>query len=66
MGSLQKQWQQVLAVTTEVDLTFLLLRVFSLVGGFVWIMVGDPSAAGKGILINALGAFFSTASCSIW
>ena len=57
MGFLQKQWGRVLDVTSEVDLTFLLLRVFSLAGGLVWLLIGHLAPGEKGILVTALGAF---------
>ncbi|MDH4322089.1 MAG: GAF domain-containing protein, partial [Desulfobulbaceae bacterium] len=57
MGFWQQQWKRVLGATSEVDLTFLLLRVFSLAGGLVWFLIGHLSPAEKGILLKALGAF---------
>jgi hypothetical protein len=33
MPSAKKQWKKVVVATSEVDLTFILLRVFSLAGG---------------------------------
>ncbi len=57
MGFWQQQWKRVLGVTSEVDLTFLLLRVFSLAGGLAWLLVGHLSPGEQGILRKALGAF---------
>ncbi len=55
---LQKQWKTVLTATNEVDLTFLLLRVFSLAGGIAWLLIVSLSPAEMAILIKAL-IFFS-------
>ncbi|MBU0945550.1 MAG: HD domain-containing protein [Proteobacteria bacterium] len=52
------QWKKVIAATNEVDLTFLLLRVFSLAGGIAWILIVPLFPAEKAIIINALIAFF--------
>ncbi|MFC1513162.1 HD domain-containing phosphohydrolase [Thermodesulfobacteriota bacterium] len=57
MASMQQQWRKVLVVTSEVDLTFLLLRVFSLGGGLAWLLVGHLSPGEEGILVKALGYF---------
>ena len=58
MFFLQKQWEKVLAATNEVDLTFLLLRVFSLLGGIIWLSLVSLSPLEKSILIKALFFFF--------
>ncbi|MCL7487430.1 MAG: HD domain-containing protein [Desulfobulbaceae bacterium] len=43
--------------TTEVDLTFLLLRVFSLAGGIAWFLVVPLSPKEEAILVQALVYF---------
>lgn len=55
---LQKQWRKVTAATNEVDLTFLLLRFFCLIGGIIWLSIVSLSPAEKAILVKAL-IFFS-------
>jgi len=57
MGFLQKQWGKVRGITNEVDLTFLLLRIFSLAGGIAWFLIGHLSPAEQAILVKALGSF---------
>ena len=57
MISLRKQWKKVADVTTEVDLTFLLLRVCSLVGGIAWLLIVPLTPLEKATLIKALGYF---------
>ncbi|MDH3392932.1 MAG: DUF4118 domain-containing protein, partial [Desulfobulbaceae bacterium] len=54
----QKKWKKVLDLTGEVDLTFLLLRVFSIVGGLVWLLIGHLSPGERTILIEAFAYFF--------
>ncbi len=58
MVFLQKQWGKVRGCTSEVDLTFLLLRIFSLLGGLGWLLIGHLSFGEKGVLVQALGSFF--------
>jgi HD-GYP domain-containing protein (c-di-GMP phosphodiesterase class II) len=57
MVSFQNQWQKTRAAINEVDLTFLLLRVFSLIGGIAWLLLVPLAAYEKAILIKALIAF---------
>lgn len=58
MRFLQKQWKKILAATNEVDIVFLLLRIFSLGGGIIWLLVVPLSHRENAILIKAL-IFFS-------
>jgi putative nucleotidyltransferase with HDIG domain len=58
MPFLKKQWSAILTGASEVDITFLLLRVFSLVGGVVWLLIVPLSPEDKSTLITAL-IFFS-------
>lgn len=51
---LQKQWRRVVDVSSEVDLTFLLLRVFSLLGGIVWLLIAPFPHGERAILVKAL------------
>jgi putative nucleotidyltransferase with HDIG domain len=51
---LKKQWRMVVDVSSEVDLTFLLLRVFSLAGGIAWLLIAPLSQGEETILVNAL------------
>lgn len=53
----QKQRQKVAAVTSEIDLTFLLLRVFSLIGGIAWLLIVPLGPEEKAILVKALSWF---------
>ncbi len=55
---MKKQWRKVVAATNEIDLTFLLLRVFSLIGGISWLLVVPLSLSEQAILAKAL-IFFS-------
>lgn len=57
MNYLQKQWGKVVDATNEVDLTFLLLRVFSLVGGIAWLSIVPFSPVEKAILVKSLVSF---------
>lgn len=57
MVFLRKQWGEVVAATNEVDLTFLLLRVFSLVGGIAWLFLVPLSPGETAILTKALVYF---------
>lgn len=61
MFFLRQQWKKVIKVTSEVDLTFLLLRVFSLAGGIAWLLLVPLPPREKTILVNAL-IYFSTYS----
>ncbi|MBU1231354.1 MAG: HD domain-containing protein [Proteobacteria bacterium] len=54
MFFLKKHWKKVIDGATEVDLTFLLLRVFSLVGGIAWLLIVPLSPVEKTIVIKAL------------
>ena len=54
---LREQWKKVAGVTSEVDLTFLLLRVFCLVGGIAWLLIVPVSPRQGAILANALICF---------
>ena len=55
---LQQQWKKVHDLTSEVDLTFLLMRVFSLLGGLVWLLIGHLSPTEKVVLVTAFTYFF--------
>ncbi len=55
---MKKQGREVVAATSEVDLTFLLLRVFSLIGGILWLLIVPLSPGEKTTLAKAL-VFFS-------
>lgn len=57
MVLLRKQWKKVVEATNEVDLTFLLLRVISLVGGVVWLLIVHLAPPEEAILIKALISF---------
>ena len=57
MVYLQQQWKKVLELTSEVDLTFLLLRVFSLLGGLVWLLIGHLSSGEEALLVKAFSYF---------
>ena len=59
MLSLGEQWKTVNKSTSEVDLTFLLLRVFSLAAGITWLLVAPLAVREKEILITALIFFLS-------
>ncbi len=54
---LREQWKKVVGATSEVDLTFLLLRVFSLAGGIAWLLMVPISPRQEAILANALICF---------
>lgn len=54
---LREQWKKVAGATSEVDLTFLLLRVFSLAGGIAWLLIVPISSRQAAILANALICF---------
>jgi two-component system, LuxR family, sensor histidine kinase TtrS len=58
MFSVKKQWKKVVTSTSEVDLTFLLLRFFSLAGGIAWLLIVPLPPEVKNILAKAL-VFFS-------
>jgi signal transduction histidine kinase len=57
-NSLRKHWKEVTAVTSEVDITFLVLRIVSLVGGLVWLAIVPYSVNEKSVLLNTLICFF--------
>ena len=54
-----QQWQTVKKATGEVDLTFLLLRIFSLAAGLAWLLIAPLAQREKTILITALIFFFT-------
>lgn len=54
---LKTQWKKVASVSGEVDLIFLLLRVLSLVGGIVWLLIAPLSQGEEVILVKALISF---------
>ena len=54
---LRKQWKKVADATNEIDLTFLLLRVFSLAGGIAWLLIVPLPPTEKALLIKALICF---------
>lgn len=56
---LHKQWKKVVAATSEVDLTFLLLRIFSLVGGVSWLLIVHLPQREETILFKSLIFFFT-------
>ncbi len=53
-----KKLNAVVARTSEVDLTFLALRVLSLLGGSVWLFLVPHTPSEKNILLTALLCFF--------
>ncbi len=57
MVFLQKQFRKVIASSSEVDLTFLLLRVFSLIGGIAWLLIAPLSPREQTVLVTALVSF---------
>lgn len=57
MFSLRKQWNKLSESTSEVDLTFLLLRVFSLTGGIAWYVIVPLSPLEETVLVRALICF---------
>ncbi|MCB2183757.1 MAG: HD domain-containing protein [Desulfobulbaceae bacterium] len=57
MFSLHKQWKTVSEATSEVDLVFLLLRLFSLAGGIAWFLIVPLLPREEAILVNALICF---------
>ena len=54
---LQTKWHRVRSTTSEVDLTFLILRIVSLGGGLFWLIVAPLSPTEQAILTNALVLF---------
>lgn len=54
---LQSKWSRVKSTTSEVDLTFLILRVLSLAGGIFWLLAVPLAPSEKAILTNALVLF---------
>lgn len=58
MPVLSDQWKKVSEATSEVDLTFLLLRFLSLGGGIAWLALAPLSPSEAAILIKALVCFF--------
>ena len=60
---LSQRWQRVVNSTSEVDLTFLVLRIFSLVGCLFWLSFVPHTPQEKTILLTALAGFtlYSTA-----
>jgi putative nucleotidyltransferase with HDIG domain len=57
MAFWRTQLKKVLEATNEVDLTFLLLRVFSLAGGIAWLLIVPLSPREEAILTKALISF---------
>lgn len=57
MFSAKDKWNKVIIATNEVDLTFLLLRVFSLVGGIAWLLIVPFSPGEKAILVKSFICF---------
>ena len=53
----QTKWKRVRSATSEVDLTFLVLRVLSLAGGIFWLLTVPLAPSEKAILTNALVLF---------
>ncbi len=49
----KNHWSEIVKGATEVDLTFLLLRISSLAGGLFWLLVVPLSPAEKSTLISA-------------
>jgi signal transduction histidine kinase len=65
----ETKWQEVSSSTSEVDLTFLVLRILSLAGGLFWLIAVPLSPAEKTILTNALvffGLYSLTCYCIIF
>jgi len=62
---LDTKWQQVSSTTSEVDLTFLVLRVLSLAGGLAWLIAAPLSPVEKKTLTSAL-IFFSMYSLACY
>jgi len=56
-NALKQQWKTVLAVTSEVDLTFLVLRVVSFFAGIGWLFLVPYTASEKAILLKTLIGF---------
>lgn len=54
---LKKQWKEVVDTTSEVDLTFLVLRIVSLLGGLLWLFLVPLPARESSILVRALSLF---------
>ncbi len=57
MFFLRNQCKKVISAADEVDLTFLLLRVFSLIGGIAWLSIVPFSPDEQTLLIRALICF---------
>jgi signal transduction histidine kinase len=57
MDELNKKWQELLRVTSMVDATFLALRVLSLFGCLIWLVLLPPDPAEKNLLLTALSLF---------
>jgi len=56
-NALKQQWKAVSAVTSEVDITFLVLRVVSFFAGIGWLLLVPYSASEKAILFKTLVGF---------
>ncbi|MCJ7773282.1 MAG: hypothetical protein MUP22_09135, partial [Desulfobacterales bacterium] len=56
-NALKQQWKAVSSVTSEVDITFLVLRVVSFVAGIGWLLLVPYSASEKAILLKTLVCF---------
>lgn len=56
-NALKQQWKAVSSVTSEVDITFLVLRVVSFFAGIGWVLLVPYSASEKAILFKTLICF---------
>ena len=54
MNYFTSKWKDVRSATSEVDLTFLVLRIVCLAGGLFWLLVVPLSPPEQVILMNAL------------
>ena len=54
---MKQQWKAVSAVTSEVDITFLVLRIVSFFAGIGWLLLVPYSASEKAILLKTLIGF---------
>jgi len=52
-----KQWRKVIEATSEVDLTFLILRILSLFGCLIWLNLVPLTPQERYILLSALAGF---------
>jgi len=56
-NTLKQQWKAVSAVTSEVDITFLVLRIVSFFAGIGWLLLVPYSASEKALLLKTLIGF---------